>query len=1426
MSRTYATKSIHVRSEEGGEERLFQILPDSPVKEGGSVLCYEAKHGTSRKGMLKELFPSGDRDFIRDEKERVIPVPGDEKAAERFRKTIEKYLEPYQTLRKMQESSADLRTFIPDFELFRGQDAKGGFHGTAYVWDPAEKLLTFAERCREIRKDPAAAPEYSVMLILKAIRSLAGCVLALHKRGLVHRDLSPDNFGFKVRNREILTESVTLFDVNTICRAADVPTLPVQGKSAYMDPEARNLLLSEENAYQTDIYAIGVILFGALVLPESGYDFLYEPAEYDRIYDWLHESVLLQASESLSHPRVLSKLAEILRRCLCPLGMTDAQGNRLRYADCAQLMADLDETLALILPSSIGSTADWEPTVLRRALRELEKSRAKNSIRILQYHLSTHPLYRLCPDPAEGIRILVIGCGLYGRTFLDLCLQIAQLPDFPLSITVLSDTAADKEQYLEQRPALSAFFDVDGSLEDETESYGTIRFRTVQFSKDTPAENRRELAAYFSEEACPHQVFIATGDDARNTALAADVRSLLAPAGIPEDAVAYVVEAKRVAEPVAGCIPVLVNGDTKKHPLTKEFERLAFNTHMLWEKQLNVDLDKINRDFRKKYNFDSCISYVLSVQYKLYAISVGTGLFGKFCLRDADFHKLDMYALAEAFQDSGYHIGDRYKKHREALVAAEHRRWLTEKLCQGWTCLDDFTDCMTGSTKNTKQRKHLCIRRSTPGQPLSDGSILHEMWDTMTEKDMRERGLDPLDVLSVRLHQTYLHKAHEIQMQSVLHTLHELRDLVQNDNAAALAFQEWYVCVLAILERNSKKLGLYGALKDTFLDAARAAFPVDRYAAIDDMVGKLHKELYPAIGAAAYRDFKKEDTVLIERLPFLLTYTPDISLFVPFTASDDGTALFQNVAAAARINPGTICYLFHMEETREMELFRRSITAVARFLDKKNLHAALDWIITCRDDGYDGISAPELEKAVKECSPRVRQVRVYPVAEKSEIADIMRGGIPVRGRAASGRQALLAEKNGTSLSFLLESAGFYKDIARAGGGTYIEKDTWNEPVACDQVSAIFRYLPHAFITVADMFSLSHAGSFRSHTPDFSDSYERLWQVYTANTAAWKTLCDTLKSHTARADILASFPQDAASAENGTVEYAYGLPSFCIQAAQKILTCLMKYKILLPGSGVLGQSLQTCRLQLRCRADFRERFDALFQNPYMLMDPDHIHVRCSQRMVNVLFDSLIVTGLPLAADQEAILRFLSENRYISQMQRAAREGGECVSFSFSSHSVKDLLTDAGRMLEVYTFHSCRESRFLEKNFDDVTSGYEVSWGTETGDVSVRSAFDCVLTKGFRTLFVACKACWNIEQDYYYKLACLTRKFGVNTTAVLIADTQEQEWLDTGTLNAMQRARGGMLDVITIWRRDEIAHIGETLTSIADGTYGREKELDIY
>ena len=93
--RQYLKKSILLcgESDEGRFKRTFTIIKRLSG-EGASCVCYEACHGGSGRGVLKEFYPRDAYGLERDAAGQLVCADGLEDAKERFRRAEQAYVEP------------------------------------------------------------------------------------------------------------------------------------------------------------------------------------------------------------------------------------------------------------------------------------------------------------------------------------------------------------------------------------------------------------------------------------------------------------------------------------------------------------------------------------------------------------------------------------------------------------------------------------------------------------------------------------------------------------------------------------------------------------------------------------------------------------------------------------------------------------------------------------------------------------------------------------------------------------------------------------------------------------------------------------------------------------------------------------------------------------------------------------------------------------------------------------------------------------------------------------------------------------------------------------------------------------------------------------------------------------------------------------
>lgn len=1390
--REFLRKTILLSGNSGVNGAVFkrQFKDINPISEGASCISYEAYHEGSGRGVLKEFYPRDDCPLKRDARGQLVFPEGNAHARERYLAARRAFLEPYELLLKAKQGrdTQELSTFIPPFEIYRGLDSADEPSEFVYVWTPNPQLETFDAICDEIHRHPTENPEHKLVTVLTAIESLTKCLRALHSAALLHRDIKPSNFGFSRLGDETLTQTLTLFDIDTVCSVYADNEKGV-GTPGYMEPESLRQPLQDPTC-QTDIYSIGATLFTALIVTDEtrAGGFLYRREYYDRLREMVDGSALIQASESNAHPRLRDALTVILEKTLAP--------RAFRYACCEDLLKDIASALFFAVPSGIVQSDAGERWVLKDLDASLDANAGSDSMLAIQYHLYEHPLYAGLSAPEDHINVLVVGCGNYGQKYLDACLQAGQIVGKTLNVAVVLDDDEYRAVYLAGRPELGEFFNIDGGLDGREDIYGNLRFLARRLTEDDPQANAPLICDVFStvfDQRPPHHIFVALGNDRLNEDIAkqfvAATESLA-----PGCDVCYVSEALRpAADRVPGAAPLYVNGDVKASPLYPEIERMAFNTHLVWERSLNLDFNTVRANFRRKYNHSACVSNVLSIKSKLYSMGIP--------LEEGGFD-----AAAKAFSAK---LSEKDDTLKNQLIWIEHRRWVTEKLCLGWRHIEDLEECAQGATKDEQRKRHVCIRRSRPDQKLAKEFKLNgsrAKWDSASELELN--ALDELDRMSVELHRLYVRKANEARLPNDLteNLLKGIRSMVEGDKQACVAFQEWNMCLKGISSGSAEKVRLMRGLEKALLDACEA-LPAARRAAVRNQIKAFDALFYPLPASKEYHDWKQQDVSLIDNIPFVLTYTENAYLVVPF-ATGDNTSVFGNVASATMINPARILYLYLVEGKKDLDALRETLPYVVEYMNKKRLRASVD-LIVAGAQALIGKLGPFEKEMMALGGGRIRLVKCVRAKTVGQLPPALEAYLRER---SGGKRLFAVERNRTQLSYLLLGAGLYANFPSYQFDSAAGK--FRALSGCESLAYIKK---RPFITVMDLMAFRCSPSDSCNQPEFSADYRDLWKKYQEKSGAWKTLCNALGAYAAEHDCIATFTHKGDEERSETPSfYHFFMPSACARGAEKILDFLKEKAFIEPDSALRLRSTAACEAVIADRNANQAEFERLFRNHAVLMQPDSISLLFStfRREIRVLFDDLQVVDAnvsgPKCNEMLELARYFAKKGYLAGLE-IKPEG--LLSFTYGAPHIKELLTVAGKMLEVHTYHRARELG----RFDDIVSGFEIEWkGTE-----VKSEFDCILTKDFRTLFVECKARQDINQEFYYRIAQLRDQFGINATAVLVADTRERPEFDTAAINAIQRKRGDMLDVVTVWKPEDIADIGRTLFRIINGTYEKEE-----
>lgn len=583
------------------------------------------------------------------------------------------------------------------------------------------------------------------------------------------------------------------------------------------------------------------------------------------------------------------------------------------------MLKDLNDALYYALPSEIKKTHhSGDRWVLAGADKFLDVNKEKNSFLAIQYHLYEHPLYQCVSSDEETINVLVLGFENYGQKFLDACLQDGQICNKKLSVTVASDNMAEyKGIYIKERSALGKYFDIDGSLKGDESAYGCISFKRLKLRRDNKiasSDMERVLGTIH-----PHYVFVALGDDELNEKTA-DMCAKIAGDSKILCAISYISESRRALDREIGCVlPIYVNKDIKENAIYNEIERMAFNTHLVWEKSLNIDYHTVRAAFRKPYNHNSSVSFIVALKYKLFS----TGI---------DLDEVGFERAAVLFSDRMSTDTDMKNK----LIWIEHRRWVTEKLCNGYRGMS-VEEAAGGNTRDAKSKKHICVLKSNPDQRLREGNWAknnYEKWMSATDEELGR--LDELDCMSVKLHRLYVKKAEDVKRKNLLNnnSIKGIKGLINDSKKASSAFEEWLSCMKDIWNGDKNKVRLYERLKISFLNVVNELdLMKEKKRTIHEYVKAFEVMFKPVLESEKYRVWNDDDVEFIENIPFVLTYTGKINLIIPLAAGEL-SAVFGNVAVATVVSPARIIYLCLVNREQDAKDLAKSLFYVIKYMKK------------------------------------------------------------------------------------------------------------------------------------------------------------------------------------------------------------------------------------------------------------------------------------------------------------------------------------------------------------------------------------------------------------------------------------------------------------------------------------------------------------
>lgn len=178
-------------------------------------------------------------------------------------------------------------------------------------------------------KQPMALPE-----VARILAEIAPALDKAHDRGIIHRDIKPDNVLFDEDGRSYLAD----FGIARLAEATR--TMTITGTPAYMSPE--QVKGDQTLDGRSDIYALGVMLFELLA------------GQQPYMADTPTKQMLKHVLEPI--PNILNLQPNLPPACQEIVGRAMAKERRDRYRSAQELSAAVSQLTTIANP--------WEPTVI------------------------------------------------------------------------------------------------------------------------------------------------------------------------------------------------------------------------------------------------------------------------------------------------------------------------------------------------------------------------------------------------------------------------------------------------------------------------------------------------------------------------------------------------------------------------------------------------------------------------------------------------------------------------------------------------------------------------------------------------------------------------------------------------------------------------------------------------------------------------------------------------------------------------------------------------------------------------------------------------------------------------------------------------------------------------------------------------------
>ena len=486
----------------------------------------------------------------------------------------------------------------------------------------------------------------------------------------------------------------------------------------------------------------------------------------------------------------------------------------------------------------------------------------------------------------------------------------------------------------------------------------------------------------------------------------------------------------------------------------------------------------------------------MSLPYKLWSVGIGQW--------DPEKNAEAMHRILTS--------GDSLDQQKKALLTVlEHRRWIMEKLADGAVGFapEDYEACVTaGKIKQKKNGilRHPCLEPCRMDSSLESCETL-EQWNRETPENA---ALDPLDAMSLRLHQVMFRAARQLRQDPgrIYDALYDLKRFYDTPRRKR-NMDRYRFCIQNILDYSqpyADQFDAYDRSMRKFLPGMQSWQGKEA----EDLLNEIRRLLFPALNLC--HDYKQSDRELISRIPYILTAKYPVHLCVPLgsTSKRDNSDVFRSVASATALYADCITYLYAPEPWEQAAHLRSRLKAIRNYFTYRDSRCRI--FLQVLVDGSWGEKRRRLEKVLQQARKQgdITDFSVHTYKDDRELI-----GSALEQIRSSGADYY----DGTNS--LTASPSVSGRLLQQIPIPYLEFDSYHQRFCHCQGCGHLQYVPiTSFLQVEDMFGLMNAEDVLFTYQDFMDSYRDYWEIYCGSAIgetdfpqcarAWNRLSDLLK----------------------------------------------------------------------------------------------------------------------------------------------------------------------------------------------------------------------------------------------------------------------------------------------------------------------------